>query len=182
LCAGLHRARAATAPKLAKQVRGRLAALAMDGAAFEIELHEREPRPPGADAVEFLIAPNPGVPAGPLRETASGGELSRVMLALMGVAAGTSRATLVFDEVDAGIGGQTARAVGDQLRDLAAGRQVLCITHLPQIASLAARHFSIAKDASVSPARTTVTQLAEEDVVSELVRMLGADDDGDPAA
>ena len=73
------------------------------------------------------------------------------MLALMGVAAGTSRATLVFDEVDAGIGGQTARAVGDQLRDLAAGRQVLCITHLPQIASLATRHFSIAKDALAQP-------------------------------
>ena len=154
----------------------------MKGALFEIVLSERGPGPTGADAVEFLIAPNPGVPAGPLRETASGGELSRVMLALMGIAAGTSRATLVFDEVDAGIGGQTARAVGDQLRDLAAGRQVLCITHLPQIASLAARHFSIAKDATVNPARTTVTQLADDEVVSELVRMLGADDRSDGAA
>ncbi|HEX6026957.1 MAG TPA: AAA family ATPase, partial [Solirubrobacter sp.] len=80
--------------------------------------------PTGADEVEFLIAPNPGVPAGPLREIASGGELSRVMLALMGVAAEAGPATLVFDEVDAGIGGQTARAVGEQLRALAAGRQV----------------------------------------------------------
>ena len=180
--AALRKARAAAGPKLAAAVRARLAELAMKGATFSIELSDREPGPTGSDAVEFLIAPNPGVPAGPLRETASGGELSRVMLALMGVAAGASRATLVFDEVDAGIGGQTARAVGDQLRDLAAGRQVLCITHLPQIASLAARHFSIAKDASASPARTTVTQLADDDVVSELVRMLGADDERDGAA
>jgi DNA repair protein RecN (Recombination protein N) len=180
--AALRRTRNAAAPRLAAAVRRRLDELAMKGASFEIELSDREPGPGGADAVEFLIAPNPGVPAGPLRETASGGELSRVMLALMSVAAGASRATLVFDEVDAGIGGQTARAVGDQLRELAAGRQLLCITHLPQIASLATRHFSIAKDTSVNPARTTVSQLAEGDVVSELVRMLGADGDGDGAA
>jgi len=178
----LRKARAAAAPKLSAAVRTRLAELAMKGASFEIEIALGKPGPSGADAVEFLIAPNPGVPAGPLRETASGGELSRIMLALMGVAASTSRATLVFDEVDAGIGGQTARAVGDQLRDLASGRQVLCITHLPQIASLATRHFSIAKDASVNPARTTVAQLADDEVVSELVRMLGADGAGDGAA
>ena len=176
----LHKARAAAAPKLAAAVRRRLDELAMKGAAFEIELTEREPGPTGADGVEFLIAPNPGVPAGPLRETASGGELSRVMLALMGVAAagaGGGR-TLVFDEVDAGIGGQTARAVGDQLRDLAAERQVICITHLPQVASLAARHFSIAKDTTRSPAQATVTELADGEVVSELVRMLGGDAEG----
>ena len=178
----LRKARAAAAPKLSAAVRTRLAELAMKGASFEIEIALGKPGPSGADAVEFLIAPNPGVPAGPLRETASGGELSRIMLALMGVAASTSRATLVFDEVDAGIGGQTARAVGDQLRDLASGRQVLCITHLPQIASLATRHFSLAKDASVNPARTTVAQLADDEVVSELVRMLGADGAGDGAA
>ena len=178
----LRKARAAAAPKLSAAVRTRLAELAMKGASFEIEIALGKPGPSGADAVEFLIAPNPGVPAGPLRETASGGELSRIMLALMGAAASTSRATLVFDEVDAGIGGQTARAVGDQLRDLASGRQVLCITHLPQIASLATRHFSIAKDASVHPARTTVAQLADDEVVSELVRMLGADGAGDGAA
>ena len=178
----LRKARAAAAPKLSAAVRTRLAELAMKGASFEIEIALGKPGPSGADAVEFLIAPNPGVPAGPLRETASGGELSRIMLALMGAAASTSRATLVFDEVDAGIGGQTARAVGDQLRDLASGRQVLCITHLPQIASLATRHFSIAKDASVNPARTTVAQLADDEVVSELVRMLGADGAGDGAA
>ena len=116
------------------------------------------------------------MPAGPLRETASGGELSRVMLALMSVAAEAGPATLVFDEVDAGIGGQTARAVGEQLRGLAEGRQVVCITHLPQIASLADRHFTIVKDASGETARTTVTELDRGSVVGELVRMLGADE------
>jgi DNA repair protein RecN (Recombination protein N) len=177
----LRTARAAAAPELAAAVRERLGALAMEGASFEIALTEKEPGPTGADAVEFLIAPNPGVPAGPLREIASGGELSRVMLAIMGVASDGSDAVLVFDEVDAGIGGVTARAVGDQLRALADGRQVVCITHLPQIASMAARHFSIAKDLSADPARTTVAELAPDDVVSELVRMLGADG-GDRAA
>ena len=172
----LRKARAGAAPKLAAAVRARLDELAMKGAAFEIVLQEREPGPAGADNVEFLIAPNPGVAAGPLREIASGGELSRVMLALMGVASHGSTATLVFDEVDAGIGGQTARAVGDQLRELAAGRQLICITHLPQIASLAARHFSIAKDASTTPAQATVAELGADEVVSELVRMLGAED------
>jgi DNA repair protein RecN (Recombination protein N) len=175
--AALHDARAAAAPRLADAVRDRLAELAMEGASFEVTLEPREaPGPSGADDVVFLIAPNPGVPAGPLRETASGGELSRVMLALMSVAAEAGAATLVFDEVDAGIGGQTARAVGEQLRALAAGRQVICITHLPQIASLADRHFTIVKDASGQTARTTVTELDRGAVVGELVRMLGADE------
>src|SRR4051812_18195641 len=147
----------------------------MDAASFEIALEPRDAGPSGADDVEFLIAPNPGVPAAPLREAASGGELSRVMLALMGVAAEAGPPTLVFDEVDAGIGGQTARAVGEELRALASGRQVICITHLPQIASLADRHFSIAKDTSTDPARTTVVELERGAVVGELVRMLGAD-------
>jgi DNA repair protein RecN (Recombination protein N) len=173
----LRAARAKAAPRLARAVRERLAELAMEGASFEIALQEREPGPAGADAVEFLIAPNAGVPAGPLREIASGGELSRVMLALMGVANDGSETTLVFDEVDAGIGGHTARAVGSQLRALGDGRQVLCITHLPQIASLAARHFSIEKDSAAEPARTTVRELRSGEVVAELVRMLGADAD-----
>ncbi|MEA2322181.1 MAG: repair protein RecN, partial [Solirubrobacteraceae bacterium] len=136
--AELRTARSAAAESLAGAVAERLAGLAMDGATFEARVTERDGfGPTGGDEVEFLIAPNPGVPAGPLRETASGGELSRVMLALMGVAAQAGPGTLVFDEVDAGIGGQTARAVGEQLRELAAGRQIVCITHLPQIASLA---------------------------------------------
>ncbi|HEX2104451.1 MAG TPA: DNA repair protein RecN [Solirubrobacteraceae bacterium] len=179
--AELSAARAEAAPRLAADVRARLADLAMEGATFEVALEPREPGPTGADTVEFLIAPNAGVPAGPLREIASGGELSRVMLALMGAANAEGAAALVFDEVDAGVGGHTARAVGAQLRALAEGRQVVCITHLPQIASLAGRHFSIAKDASAEPARTTVTALEGGAVVAELVRMLGADA-GDVAA
>ncbi len=180
--AELRAARETAAAGLADAVVAVLGELAMDGASFEARLTDRdEPGPSGADDVEFMIAPNPGVPAGPLRDTASGGELSRVMLALMSVAAEAGPATLVFDEVDAGIGGQTARAVGDQLRALAGGRQVICITHLPQIASLADRHFTIVKDTSADPARTTVTQIERAAVVGELVRMLGADA-GDVAA
>ena len=137
----------------------------------------RESSPP--DAVEFLLGPNPGVPAAPIREAASGGELSRVMLALMTVAGAGESRTLVFDEVDAGVGGQTARAVGERLRVLAEARQVLCITHLPQIASLAGTHFRIEKSAAGRTALTTVEPLEGEGVVEELVRMLGADaDDG----
>jgi DNA repair protein RecN (Recombination protein N) len=181
--AALHEARARAAGPLAHAVEERLADLAMEGAGFEVALEPREEvGPAGSDLVEFRIAPNPGVPAGPLRDVGSGGELSRVMLALTtaaeretGDGAGTGPA-LVFDEIDAGIGGQTARAVGEQLRALAAARQVICITHLPQVASLAGRHFRIAKDASGETALTTVTALADGEVVGELVRMLGADE------
>jgi DNA repair protein RecN (Recombination protein N) len=127
------------------------------------------------------------VPAGPLREVASGGELSRVMLALMAAAhdsepaasgsgGGPGAATLVFDEVDAGIGGHTARAVGEQLRRLAQARQILCITHLPQVASQAACHFRIEKQAAGDLALATVAELRADEVVGELVRMLGADE------
>ncbi|HEX3846146.1 MAG TPA: hypothetical protein VHV81_02095, partial [Steroidobacteraceae bacterium] len=164
--------------------------------------------PRGRDAVEFLIAPNQGLPFGPLREVASGGELSRVMLALLSAAHGNSdlaaagtgnskgakrtRSTakasgaiggegdgslLVFDEIDAGIGGHTARAVGGHLRELAEGRQILCITHLPQVAAMGNRHFTIVKDGSQAPAVTTVAALEGDAVVGELVRMLGADKD-----
>jgi DNA repair protein RecN (Recombination protein N) len=191
----LRLARQAAAPRLTLAVREQLASLAMGDASFEVVLAERGVGPFGGDAVEFLIAPNPGVPAGPVREIASGGELSRVMLALItacrGVGSGggdarladasSANVTLVFDEVDAGIGGHTARAVGARLRQLGEERQLLCITHLPQIASLGDRHFSIVKDTSADPTLATVVQLGEPDVVSELVRMLGADS-GDSAA
>ncbi len=174
----VRRTRAATARSFAAAVCEQLRALAMGEASFEVILAEREPGPSGGDSVEFMIAPNPGVPAGPLREIASGGELSRVMLAIMSVAgASPADATLVFDEVDAGIGGHTARIVGARLRELGERRQVLCITHLPQIASLGARHFSIVKDTSAEPTRATVVQLGEGDIVAELVRMLGAETD-----
>ncbi len=179
----LRKARKSAAKRLALGVREELGALAMGDATFEIALTEVEARANGGDAVEFTIAPNPGVAAAPLREIASGGELSRVMLALTSACnqgaksgLGAAKSTLVFDEVDAGIGGHTARAVGERLQRLAAGRQVVCITHLPQIASLADRHFSIAKDTAVELASASVVQLDEAAVVSELMRMLGADE------
>ena len=172
----LRAARTAAARRLETAVCERLAALAMPGASFCAALSPRDSfNATGGDEVEFLIAPNPGVPAGPLRDTASGGELSRIMLALMSVAAEAGPATLVFDEIDAGVGGKTARAVGEELKALATGRQVICITHLPQIASLADSHFTIVKDATGETARTTVTPLERGDVVAEIVRMLGAD-------
>jgi DNA repair protein RecN (Recombination protein N) len=180
--ASLRRAREEAAHGFATDVCAQLTALAMGDATFEVSLGERDAGPAGGDTVEFLIAPNPGVPAGPLREIASGGELSRVMLAIMSVAnASAMDATLVFDEVDAGIGGHTAKAVGARLRELGEHRQVLCITHLPQIASLGARHFSIVKDTSAEPTLTTVVQLGEGEVVAELMRMLGADSDDSTA-
>jgi DNA repair protein RecN (Recombination protein N) len=179
----LSECRRRAAPALAAIVRERLAELAMPDAQFDVEVSPRAEGcgPRGEDAVELVIAPNPGMPAGPLREIASGGELSRVMLALLSVAHGSGGASeragplLVFDEIDAGIGGHTARAVGEHLRALADGRQILCITHLPQVAALGARHFTIAKDSSTVPARTTVAALDGDGVVGELVRMLGAD-------
>jgi DNA repair protein RecN (Recombination protein N) len=192
----LRSAREAAAPLLERGVCEQLASLAMPDASFEVAIAPREAGPAGGDAVEFLIAPNPGVPAGPLREIASGGELSRVMLALVTAGAralpagkrakgrrsaegepARSAETLVFDEIDAGIGGHAARAVGARLQELGQTRQLLCITHLPQIASLGDRHFSIVKETADELARTSVVQLAEREVVSELVRMLGADAD-----
>jgi DNA repair protein RecN (Recombination protein N) len=175
--AALSSARESAAPELARAVRERLADVAMAEASFEVVLVPCEPGAAGAEQAQFEIAPNPGVPAAPLREIASGGELSRVMLALLSAAHGGGSTTLVFDEIDAGIGGHTARAVGEQLRALAQGRQILAITHLPQVASFAARHFTIAKDLAGEPTRATVTRLADEQVLGELVRMLGADAD-----
>ncbi len=185
----LSQARRAAAPELAAGVRSRLGELAMADAEFEVVVEPREGGcgANGADAVELRLAPNPGMPSGPLREIASGGELSRVMLALLSEAHGEggddpeAAPLLVFDEIDAGIGGHTAKAVGEHLRELANGRQILCITHLAQVAALAARHFTIDKDASVTPARTQVSALDDDGVVGEIVRMLGAGE-GDRAA
>jgi DNA repair protein RecN (Recombination protein N) len=182
VAAELRRARREAAGGFARDVSAQLSSLAMGDADFQVLLGETEPGPNGADTVEFTIAPNPGVPAGPLREIASGGELSRVMLAIMSAANQSApQATLVFDEVDAGVGGRTANAVGARLRELGQRGQVICITHLPQIASLGSRHFSVVKDTDAEPTRATVVQLAETDVVSELVRMLGASSDDSAA-
>jgi DNA repair protein RecN (Recombination protein N) len=172
LAGKLTKARSKAGPKLAKAVLAELEALAMEDASFEVALEPRdEIGPSGAERVEFMLAPNPGVPAAPVREGASGGELSRVMLALMTVAGVGAAGTLVFDEVDAGVGGQTARAVGERLRALGDERQVLCITHLPQIAALAETHFRVEKDATLA----SVDSLEGDGVVEELVRMLGAE-------
>ena len=193
LAGELSERRREAAPALAAAVRERLAELAMSDAEFEVKVRPRSDGcgARGADEVSLMIAPNPGMPAGPLREIASGGELSRVMLAILSVAhsgsgpggspASRGRPLLVFDEIDAGIGGHTARAVGEHLRALADERQILCITHLPQVAAMAARHFTIVKDSSALPARTTVSTLGGDEVVGELVRMLGAAE-GDRAA
>jgi DNA repair protein RecN (Recombination protein N) len=176
LAAELSARRAEAAPRLAERVREELGALAMPDAEFEVRLDPREEiGATGAERVELVLAPNPGVPAAPIRDAASGGELSRVMLALMTVAGAGESRTLVFDEVDAGVGGQTARAVGERLRALGETRQVLCITHLPQIAALADGHFRIEKSATDDTALTTVEQLAGDGVVEELMRMLGAE-------
>lgn len=171
----LTAARAAAAPLLAEAVVERLAGLAMPAAALEVRIEVREPGPTGADHCELILAPNPGVPAAPVRDAASGGELSRVMLALLAVAGAGTDATQVFDEIDAGVGGQTGRAVGEQLRTLGRDGQVLCITHLPQIAALADRHFAIEKSTDQEPAVTVVRRLDGPEVVGELVRMLGGE-------
>jgi DNA repair protein RecN (Recombination protein N) len=130
---------------------------------------EREAGATGADEVAFLIRPNAGLPFAPVAETASGGELSRIALAIAAVGGGE---TMVFDEIDAGIGGQTAHAVGETLERLSGRAQVLTITHLPQIASRAERHFSVEKVPG-DPTHTRIEALAEGERRDELQRMLG---------
>jgi DNA repair protein RecN (Recombination protein N) len=130
----------------------------------------------GADIVEFNVALNPGMPATPLKQTASGGELSRIMLAIKSaVSAHADTETLVFDEIDAGIGGETGSAVGAKLKALAANSQVICITHLPQIACFADAHFSVVKSSgSEGVTETNVTLVEGDEVVDELCRMMGS--------
>ncbi len=182
LAAKLSEARAKAAAPFEAAVSEELERLAMPGARLEVELtpHPDGFGPAGAETVELRLAPNPGLEPAPLRDAASGGELSRVMLALCGVG-GAGAGTLVFDEIDAGVGGVTARAVGERLRALGKERQVLCITHLPQVASMADTHFTLEKDVSGAQASATVRRLAGDEVVEEIRRMLGAEG-GDEAA
>jgi DNA repair protein RecN (Recombination protein N) len=188
----LRSTRRHAAAELERSVREELRQLAMGEASFEVAFAERgdEPGqgelaglgPHGADVVDFVIATNPGVPAGRLREIASGGELSRVMLALLSIATSADGpGTVVFDEIDAGVGGNTARAVGRRLRELGRRRQVVCITHLPQVASLAGRHFRVVKRSGGELAQADVEQLDRGELVSELCRMLGAEEADDAA-
>ncbi|HEY2334439.1 MAG TPA: DNA repair protein RecN [Solirubrobacterales bacterium] len=177
LGAKLGKGRAKAAAPLELEVAEELERLAMPGARLEVvlELHAGGFGPGGAETVELKLAPNPGLEAAPLRDAASGGELSRVMLALSGFGGGAGAGTLVFDEIDAGVGGKTARAVGERLRTLGQGRQVLCITHLPQVASLAETHFTLEKDVSGERASASVRRLDGEGVVEEIRRMLGGE-------
>jgi DNA repair protein RecN (Recombination protein N) len=184
VAARLSEVRAKSARKLEKRVAEELDQLAMSGAKLEVALepHSEGFGPLGQERVTFQVATNPGMPVSPLREAASGGELSRVMLALAGQGARGGAATYVFDEIDAGIGGNTARAVGERLRSLGDERQVLCITHLPQVASLAETHFRIEKSVSGGSATARVQWVDGDELVAEIVRMLGADRDDKTAS
>jgi len=179
----LSAGREAAAEPLQERVAAELERLAMAGARLEVVLepHPDGHGPNGRETVELRVAPNPGIEPAPLRDAASGGELSRVMLALSGLGEAAEAGTLVFDEIDAGVGGNTARAVGERLRALGEGRQVVCITHLPQVASLATTHFRLEKGIADGQAVATVERLDGEDVVEEIRRMLGGEDAGDAA-
>jgi DNA repair protein RecN (Recombination protein N) len=177
LAGDLAAARAKAAKQLERRVAKELDALAMEGASVDVKLepHPDGFGPNGSETVEFLVATNPGIPASPLRDAASGGELSRIMLALTSLGAAGGAGTVVFDEIDAGIGGNTARAVGEKLRALGTERQLICITHLPQVASQANAHFRIVKESARGSSKATVERVDGEELVAEIVRMLGAD-------
>ena len=180
----LSAARRYTCRELAHRVERELATLSMGRAHFEVILSPlgelgRGPNPgalstSGADQVEFHLAANPGEPARPLAKVASGGELSRLLLALKHCLAGAGDVgTFVFDEVDSGIGGAVAEVMGQKLQTIAARRQVICISHLAQIAAFGSRHFRVAKDVVDGRTSTGVEVLDEVTRVEELARMLG---------
>jgi len=169
----LRAARERAARELESRVCTELEALALGRASFRVEIAPAEPGPRGAEAVRFLLAPNPGEPPKALARIASGGELSRILLAFKNALRDSSVETLVFDEVDAGIGGATADAVGDRLAALSRSCQVICITHLPQIASRALRHFRVEKEVAGGRTLTRVSHLDHGGRVDELARMLG---------
>jgi len=171
----LGQARQAAGERLSAAMQQELADLAMPGARFALQLTALpEPGPTGLERGEFLLAPNRGEALLPLARIASGGELSRILLALKRVAPGSDQVpTLIFDEVDAGIGGVTATAVGTKLQAVSRSAQVLCVTHLPQVAAGADRHFLVAKQDRAGRTVTAVEVLAGEDRVVEMARMLG---------
>jgi DNA repair protein RecN (Recombination protein N) len=173
LADGLSQARRSAGAAFGEAVAGELRGLGMGDGEFEARVSDREHGPSGRDEVAFLIRPNAGLPFAPVAETASGGELSRVALALRAVAhAGAGEPTIVFDEIDAGIGGRTAHAVAEALGRLAERAQVLTITHLPQIASAAETHFRVEKVPG-DPTHTRIERLAESARREEVERMLG---------
>jgi DNA repair protein RecN (Recombination protein N) len=173
LAEALSGSRTEAAPAFAAAVAGELKSLAMGDGEFRADVSAREPGVTGRDEVAFLIRPNAGLPFAPVAETASGGELSRIALALRAVAhAGAGEPTIVFDEIDAGIGGRTAHAVAEALRRLAGQTQVITITHLPQIASGADAHFRVEKVPG-DPTHTRIERLSEPERREEVERMLG---------
>jgi DNA repair protein RecN (Recombination protein N) len=173
----LSKRRKTAARKLAKAVTEVMSSLGMPGGVFDIaltRLADDESRPWGIDDIEFLISANPGQPALSLARVASGGELSRMSLAVQVIASGgSSIPTMVFDEIDSGVGGRVAEMVGRRLQELAVQRQVLCVTHLAQVASLADAHFRVSKVTDGKATRTGVHALGENGRVDEVARMLG---------
>ena len=146
----------------------------MKGMQFHIEISNKGTIDEnGMDDIDFLISTNPGEPLKPLRKIASGGELSRIMLAIKRVIGGDEGKTLIFDEVDAGIGGRVADLVGKRLQDLASKHQVICITHLNQIATYADRHLIVEKVFAKGSARTEIKQIDNSERVQEVARMMG---------
>jgi DNA repair protein RecN (Recombination protein N) len=178
LAQALSKQRLAAAGKLAKAVSGAMQQLSMQGGSFEAGLISGPPATHGLEEVEFRVSPHAGQGVKPLAKTASGGELSRIGLALQTVLSGTSGApTLLFDEVDAGIGGGVAEIVGRMLAELGGNhespRQVLCVTHLPQVAARAVRHYQVAKENRAGRAVSSVAVLSHAERVEEIARMLG---------
>ncbi|HEX2765922.1 MAG TPA: DNA repair protein RecN [Candidatus Limnocylindria bacterium] len=181
-CAALTAARRATADRLTAAVNAELPPLGLPGGAFGVEIEPIDPGPGGADRVTFRFAPNPGEPPRPLGRIASGGEASRLSLALKVVlAAADSTPLLVFDEVDAGIGGRNASALGERLRELARFHQVLCVTHLPQVAAYADAHLVVGKRVEGERTVTEVRELGPDERAAELAAMLAGERAGDEA-
>lgn len=175
--AALSKARKKAAKKFSAAVSDAMHGLGMPGGKFECSVNalaEGDARSWGIDNIEFLISANPGQPLMPLSKVASGGELSRMSLAIQVIASdGSAIPTMVFDEVDSGVGGGVAEMVGRRLQELGASRQVLCVTHLPQVASLASQHFRISKVTDGKATRTGLAVLGKEERIEELARMLG---------
>ena len=173
----LGKRRRAAAAELSRQATALIGGLGMEGGRFEVAVEpvgEERPDPQGAERVEFLVAANPGQPARPLRKVASGGELSRVSLAIEVAAQGLDAVpTMVFDEVDSGIGGAVADIVGRRLRALAGNRQVLCVTHLAQVAAQGHGHYRVSKAAREGITRSQVQRLDDAQRAEELARMVG---------
>lgn len=172
----LHEKRQGAALKLSKKVNSSIQKLGMPSGQFSISLSwsEETASVNGCDSIEFLISSNPGQPSQPLRKVASGGEMSRIALAIY-VATAESNTTpiLVFDEIDVGIGGSTAAVVGELLKKLGKTAQIICITHLPQVAAFGDQHFCVRKEISKKKSETSIALLTEEEKIYEIARMLG---------